>query len=56
DTNGMLFANRSTWAHVLAAVAEVTGQQALDFLTTPELDAVHGQCAPAGVLFEGHTL
>ena len=52
DTNGMLFANRSTWAHVLAAVAEVTGRQALDFLTTRELDVVQGKRAPAGVIFD----
>ena len=54
DADGMLFANRSTWAHVLAAAADVTGRRALDFLTEAEFDAVQGRRAPAGVLFKGH--
>lgn len=52
DTNGMLFANRSTWAHVLAASAEATGRAVEEFLTPAEREAVSGLRAPAGVLFE----
>ena len=52
DTNGMLFANRSTWAHVVVAAADVLGRQAEDFLTSAELDAVNGDRAPKDILFE----
>lgn len=51
DTNGMLFANRSTWAHVTAAAADVLGRHAEEFLTSAELDAVNSRRAPKHVLF-----
>ena len=51
DTNGMLFANRSTWAHVIAAAADALSRDVADFLTNAELDAVNGRSRPKGILF-----
>jgi phosphoketolase len=42
DQAGMLFANRCTWAHVLAAVAQVTDNQPIRWLQEQELAAVSG--------------
>ncbi|MEJ5992357.1 xylulose 5-phosphate 3-epimerase [Ramlibacter sp. PS3R-8] len=51
DVNGMLFANRSTWAHAVAAAAETLGQ-ALDSVLDPaEIDSVRG-CGDPHVLFD----
>lgn len=52
DTNGMLFANRSTWAHVITAAADVLGRHAEEFLTSFELDTVNGRRPPKHALFE----
>ncbi len=46
DAFGMLFANRCTWGHVLAAAADVLGTGAADFLSPEELRAVNGQGEP----------
>lgn len=46
DTFGMLFANRCTWAHVLAASAEALGIDAARWLTAEELAAVQGHGEP----------
>lgn len=51
DVAGMLFANRCTWAHAVAAVADALGLQSSDLLTTEELAAIHGEADPAPVLF-----
>jgi phosphoketolase len=51
DTNGLLFANRCTWAHAVAAAARAAGRDPADLLSRAELDAVHGRAAPAGILF-----
>ncbi len=51
DTNGLLFANRCTWAHAVAAAARATGRDAGEFLSRAELDAIHGVAAPGGILF-----
>ena len=42
DTFGMLYANHSTWAHVLQQVAELLGQPATPWLTTDENAAAQG--------------
>ena len=46
DTFGMLFANRCTWAHVLATVAQVLGADAAVWLSERELAAVQGRGDP----------
>lgn len=43
DTAGMLFANRSTWAHIVAAAAEVLARPAATFLGADEHAAVEGR-------------
>ncbi len=50
DKNGMLFTNRCTWAHVVAEVAQVLDTPLDDWLSQPELDALHGRCSPQGIL------
>ncbi len=40
DVDGMLFANRCTWAHIALAAAELGGGDAGDFLAESELRAV----------------
>lgn len=47
DANGMLFANRTTWAHALEKVAAAVGMQATELLSADELDAVHGRADPS---------
>ena len=47
DTFGTLFVNRCTWAHIVAAAAEVTGRRPEDLLTQEELIAVRGQGDPS---------
>jgi phosphoketolase len=47
DTFGMLFANRCTWAHIVAAAAEVIGRRPEDLLTQEELSAVRSQGDPS---------
>jgi phosphoketolase len=49
DVNGMLFANRCTWAHVIAAAAEVLGARADRLLDPSELAAVQGTGDPAAL-------
>lgn len=51
DTNGMLFANRCTWAHVLTTVAEVTDLPIDGLLTPAERDVMMGSRGPLGVVF-----
>jgi len=50
DVNGMLFANRSTWAHAVAAAAEVLDVAVEQLLDAPEFAAVQGRGEPT-VLF-----
>src|SRR5690606_3426926 len=47
DTNGMLFANRCSWAHIVAAAARACGAEPADFLDPDELAAVNAQGDPA---------
>lgn len=51
DTNGMLFANGCTWAHVLAAAAEVLEYSVDEWLSPAEVDAITGRRAPLGIIF-----
>lgn len=46
DAFGMLYANRSTWGHVVVAVAEVLGRPAEELLDAEHLDAVEGRGHP----------
>jgi phosphoketolase len=47
---GMLFVNRSSWAHVLAECARVAGLNREDLLTADELAALDGRATPEGVI------
>lgn len=51
NVDGMLFANRCTWAHALAAVAAAYSELPDELLTTQEMTAIAGESDP-GVLFE----
>lgn len=53
DVHGMLFANRSTWAHAVAAAAQVMGVPPRQLLAAAELDAVEGCGEPAVLWTEG---
>ncbi|WXL27225.1 xylulose 5-phosphate 3-epimerase [Ectopseudomonas mendocina] len=46
DEAGMLFANRSSWAHVLVACAELLNRPLRDFLSEAERAAVEGRGEP----------
>jgi phosphoketolase len=46
DVNGLLFANRCTWAHAVAAAADVLGRPVGDWLTAEESAAVRGEGDP----------
>jgi phosphoketolase len=48
--SGMLFVNRCTWAHTLAAVAGVLGLPREDLLTLEEAAALDGRASPEGVV------
>jgi len=50
DVPGLLFANRSTWAHVIEAAARVLAASREDFLSTAELAAIDGNGEPATLL------
>ncbi|MGP1385791.1 MAG: hypothetical protein ACTS2F_19695 [Thainema sp.] len=50
DHLGMLYINRSTWAHVLAETARVLELPSEKLLTTAELEALAGKRNPEGVI------
>jgi phosphoketolase len=50
DTRGMLFVNRSSWAHALEAGASLLGTPLDKWLTKDELAALRGEIAPFPVL------
>ena len=50
DVPGLLFANRSTWAHVVAAVAHVLGVAREGLLSGSEAAAIDGHGDPAVIL------
>lgn len=47
DLNGMLFANRTTWAHVVAEAADLLALPASDVLSPAEMAAVAGDGPPS---------
>lgn len=49
DEQGMLFANRSTWAHAVTAVARATGHRLDELLTHAEQAAVNGAGPPTAL-------
>lgn len=46
DVAGMLFANRTTWAHAVSAASEAAGLEVERLLDAPELQAVRGTGDP----------
>jgi phosphoketolase len=46
DVDGMLFTNRSTWAHLLAAAANVLSLPVNGLLNEPEVAAIEGRGDP----------
>ena len=51
-TQGMLFVNRSTWAHALLEVARVLDVERADLLDETELAALDGKASPHGVIID----
>ncbi|TMV10385.1 xylulose 5-phosphate 3-epimerase [Ruegeria sediminis] len=49
DLNGMLFANRTTWAHVVAEAADLLARPISDFLSPAELAAIAGEGMPSAL-------
>jgi hypothetical protein len=47
--NGLLFANRCTWAHAVAAAADVMQHPVTDWLTPDEFAAVRGEGDPTAL-------
>jgi phosphoketolase len=47
DVDGLMFANRCTWAHAVAVAAELLGRPATAWLSAREHDAVVGRGEPA---------
>jgi phosphoketolase len=54
DVPGLLFANRSTWAHVVDAAARVLDRATEDLLTTDECAALEGRGDPATIVATLH--
>lgn len=52
DVQGMLFANRCTWAHAVAAAAAALGEDAALLLEPPEWAALEGQGDPRALFVE----
>ena len=50
DVGGMLFANRTTWAHAVAAAADAAGLELEQLLEPAELRAVRGQDNPRTIM------
>jgi phosphoketolase len=50
DVEGMLFANGCSWLHALATVAELTGDNTADWLTSTEQNALAGRIDPRPLL------
>lgn len=50
DLEGLLFANRCTWAHAVAAAADLLGIQEARLLDSAEIDAIGGTGDPTAVL------
>lgn len=52
DVDGLMFANRCTWAHAVASAATLLGHPGSEWLSTAEYAAVLGRGRPATVLEE----
>jgi phosphoketolase len=50
DVAGMLFANRCTWAHIVASAAALLDAPVEEFLTADEIAAVEGRGDPHVVM------
>jgi phosphoketolase len=50
NTPGMLFVNRCTWAHIIAAAAPLVDVGREKLLHDNELAALDGRCAPHGIV------
>ena len=46
----MLYVNRVSWAHLLQSAARTLGLDEQTILTTEEVQALHGQRSPDGVI------
>jgi phosphoketolase len=49
--DGLLFINRSSWAHSVQEAARITGRAEDTLLTAAELDALSGRRSPQGIVF-----
>jgi phosphoketolase len=49
-TSGMLFVNRTTWAHILDEAARLLGLPREELLTSQELAALDGRANPEGII------
>lgn len=49
DVDGLMFANRCTWAHAVAAAADLLGQSPSAWLSPAEYEAVMGRGPPAAL-------
>jgi phosphoketolase len=52
DVAGMLFANRCTWAHAVAAVAQALDRNVEELLSPREVAAVRGSADPQSILYQ----
>jgi phosphoketolase len=52
DVAGMLFANRCTWAHAVATVAEGLQRAPEELLNAEEIGAIRGESDPTVVMYE----
>lgn len=50
DTQGMLFMNRQTWAHIIREAAGILGVETSNLLAPQEIAAMCGQISPKGIL------
>lgn len=52
DVDGLMFINRTSWAHVVAEGARVLNRDANEFLTEDEIAALSGRKNPEGVIVQ----
>jgi phosphoketolase len=55
DVFGMLYANRCTWGHIVAAAAEVLKRPLRDLLDVEEIKAVQGRANPEALIWSRQT-
>jgi phosphoketolase len=51
DTDGMLFVNQQSWAHIVRACAQSLAVDPAQFLDSLEIKALIGEISPQGVIF-----